>query len=147
MKPPSSCPVGGLAIEPHAQRREVGEFTDVDDPTFSVTAGEGIGFLGPNESTTIKMLYTPLRSTADSARVNRFALLVLTGATRSLGHTVEIQANPIDDVKTGSGARPRARLLFSGLLRAPLSSPRAVLPSRPLLALSGDSCPIPRSLF
>ena len=61
-----------VAIEVHRLTRRFGEFTAVDDLSFSVRSGEVFGFLGSNgagKSTTIRMLCGLLRPTSGSARV------------------------------------------------------------------------------
>jgi ABC-2 type transport system ATP-binding protein len=52
--------------------KRYGEFTAVDDLTFSIGQGETFGFIGPNgagKSTTIRFLATLLRPTAGEGRV------------------------------------------------------------------------------
>ena len=53
--------------------KKFGDFTAVDDISFSVKRGEIFAFLGPNgagKSTTIKMLTTLLRQTSGDIRIN-----------------------------------------------------------------------------
>jgi ABC-2 type transport system ATP-binding protein len=60
------------AVEVEHLVRRFGDFTAVDDVSFSVRTGELFGFLGPNgagKTTTISILCTLLRPTAGSARV------------------------------------------------------------------------------
>lgn len=60
-------------IEVKNLSKKFGEFTAVDDITFSVKRGEIFAFLGPNgagKSTTIKMLTTLLNPTSGTMRIN-----------------------------------------------------------------------------
>lgn len=60
------------AIDVHRLTRRFGDFTAVDELSFSVRPGEIFGFLGSNgagKSTTIRMLCGLLRPTSGSARV------------------------------------------------------------------------------
>jgi ABC-2 type transport system ATP-binding protein len=66
------------AISTRGLTRRFGDFTAVDDLTFSVAAGQFFGFLGPNgagKSTTIKMLTGLLEPTAGQIEIlgQRFA--------------------------------------------------------------------------
>jgi len=63
---------GGAAVEVEGLVRRFGDFTAVDDISFSVAAGELFGFLGPNgagKTTTISILCTLLRPSGGRARV------------------------------------------------------------------------------
>lgn len=63
------------AIEAKDLTRKFGDFTAVDNITFSVGKGEFFGFVGPNgagKTTTINMLATLLSPTQGSAIVNGF---------------------------------------------------------------------------
>lgn len=80
-----SCGAKGIAILPHDEtmqqdtaieishiKKVFGDFTAVDDVTFSVKKGEIFGLLGPNgagKSTIIRMLCTLSRATQGSAKV------------------------------------------------------------------------------
>ncbi|KPJ85674.1 multidrug ABC transporter ATP-binding protein [Parcubacteria bacterium SG8_24] len=60
-------------IEVKGLTKRYGEFTAVDDISFSVAEGEIFAFLGPNgagKTTTIKMLTTLLRPTSGNIRLN-----------------------------------------------------------------------------
>lgn len=62
-------------IEVHNLTKRYGDFTAVNDVSFSVAAGEIFAFLGPNgagKSTTIKMLTTILRPTSGGIMINGF---------------------------------------------------------------------------
>ncbi|MFA4956764.1 MAG: ATP-binding cassette domain-containing protein [Candidatus Methanoperedens sp.] len=55
--------------------KKFGDFTAVDNISFSVKRGETFAFLGPNgagKTTTIKMLTTLLRPTTGKMQVNGF---------------------------------------------------------------------------
>jgi ABC-2 type transport system ATP-binding protein len=59
-------------LEAHNLTRTFGEFKAVDDASFTLNAGEIVGFLGPNgagKTTTIKMLTGLLGPTSGTARV------------------------------------------------------------------------------
>ncbi|MDQ1510929.1 MAG: type transport system ATP-binding protein, partial [Actinomycetota bacterium] len=63
---------GSAAVEVEGLVRRFGDFTAVDDISFSVDAGELFGFLGPNgagKTTTISILCTLLRPSGGRARV------------------------------------------------------------------------------
>lgn len=63
------------AIEVHGLTKRFGDFTAVNDVSFTVERGEVVGYLGPNGSgktTTIRMLLGLLRPTAGSATVLGF---------------------------------------------------------------------------
>jgi ABC-2 type transport system ATP-binding protein len=60
------------AVEVHAIGKKYGDFTAVDNISFTVAAGEIFGFLGPNgagKTTLIRMLTTLLKPTSGGARV------------------------------------------------------------------------------
>ena len=60
------------AVEVQGITKKFGDFTAVDNVSFSVAAGETFGFLGPNgagKTTLIRMLTTLIRPTAGEARV------------------------------------------------------------------------------
>jgi len=63
----------GKIIDVHDLVRDFGEFTAVNDISFSVARGEIFAFLGPNgagKTTTIKMLTTLLTPTSGKIRLN-----------------------------------------------------------------------------
>jgi ABC-2 type transport system ATP-binding protein len=65
----------GAAVEVEGLVRRFGDFTAVNDVSFSVEPGELFGFLGPNgagKTTTISILCTLLRPTGGVARVAGF---------------------------------------------------------------------------
>ena len=60
-------------IEVHNLTKRFGNFTAVDNVSFSVAKGAIFGFLGPNgagKTTTIKMLTTLLKATSGKIKVN-----------------------------------------------------------------------------
>lgn len=60
------------AVEVHGITKNFGEFTAVDNISFSVATGETFGFLGPNgagKTTLIRILTTLLKPTGGDARV------------------------------------------------------------------------------
>lgn len=62
-------------LRTHELSKRFGDFTAVDQVSFSVSAGEVVGYLGPNGSgktTTIRMLLGLLRPSAGSAQVLGF---------------------------------------------------------------------------
>ena len=62
-------------LEAHNLSRTFGDFLAVDDASFTLNAGEIVGFLGPNgagKTTTIKMLTGLLGPTSGSARIAGF---------------------------------------------------------------------------
>jgi ABC-2 type transport system ATP-binding protein len=66
---------GPPAIEVQHIRKDYGDFTAVDDVSFTVMEGEIFGLLGPNgagKSTLIRMMTTLLPITAGSARIAGF---------------------------------------------------------------------------
>ncbi len=61
-----------IAVEVRGITKRYGEFTAVDDISFSVSEGEIFGFLGPNgagKTTLIRMLTTLIKPTSGNARV------------------------------------------------------------------------------
>ncbi|MEJ2690339.1 MAG: ATP-binding cassette domain-containing protein, partial [Deltaproteobacteria bacterium] len=61
-----------IAVEVSGITKRYGDFTAVDNISFSVTEGEIFGFLGPNgagKTTLIRMLTTLLKPTSGNARV------------------------------------------------------------------------------
>src|SRR5208283_4316 len=76
-KPAAHCeaPASGDAILVDHITKKYGEFTAVDDVTFSVHPGEIFGLLGPNgagKSTLIRMMTTLLPITSGRALINGF---------------------------------------------------------------------------
>ncbi|HTK17291.1 MAG TPA: ATP-binding cassette domain-containing protein [Acidimicrobiia bacterium] len=70
--PENSGMKGSAAVEVEGLMRRFGDFTAVNDISFSVDAGELFGFLGPNgagKTTTISILCTLLRPSGGRARV------------------------------------------------------------------------------
>jgi len=80
-------------IEVHQLTKRYGPFVAVDGLSFSVAAGEIIGFLGPNgagKSTTMKMLSCYLPATSGGASVAGFDIFHQSHAVRSqLGYLPE----------------------------------------------------------
>src|ERR1017187_7302618 len=78
-----------LAIDVQHIVKKFGDFTAVNDITFSVADGEIFGLLGPNgagKSTLIRMLTTLLLPTSGSARVNGFDIVTeQNGVRNSIG--------------------------------------------------------------
>ena len=69
---PTADPVRADAIVARSLTRRFGDFTAVDDVSFSIASGEIFGFLGPNgagKTTTIRMLTGILPPTSGDARV------------------------------------------------------------------------------
>jgi ABC-2 type transport system ATP-binding protein len=65
-------PTGAATIACRGLTRSFGDFTAVDDVSFSVAAGQFFGFLGPNgagKSTTIKMLTGLLEPTSGEVQI------------------------------------------------------------------------------
>ncbi len=92
------------AIEVDGLVRRFGEFTAVDDVSFTVEPGELFGFLGPNgagKTTTISILCTLLRPSGGSARVAGFDVATEPGSVRSSIGLV-FQELTLDDYLTGS---------------------------------------------
>ncbi|MEX0947534.1 MAG: ATP-binding cassette domain-containing protein [Acidimicrobiia bacterium] len=92
------------AIEVDGLVRRFGEFTAVDDVSFTVEPGELFGFLGPNgagKTTTISILCTLLRPSAGSARVAGYDVGTEPGAVRSSIGLV-FQELTLDDYLTGA---------------------------------------------
>jgi ABC-2 type transport system ATP-binding protein len=91
------------AIEVDGLVRRFGEFTAVDDVSFTVEPGELFGFLGPNgagKTTTISILCTLLRPTDGSARVGGHDVRTDPSAVRSSIGLV-FQELTLDDYLTG----------------------------------------------
>ena len=86
-------------IEVKNLTKKFGNFTAVDNVSFSVEKGEIFAFLGPNgagKTTTIKMLTTLLEPTAGEAKVNNFNLKnELDDVRRSFG--IVFQDPSLDD--------------------------------------------------
>ncbi len=92
------------AIEVDGLIRRFGDFTAVDDVSFTVEPGELFGFLGPNgagKTTTISILCTLLRPSGGSARVAGHDVATEPGAVRSSIGLV-FQELTLDDYLTGS---------------------------------------------
>ena len=83
----------GPAIEARHLIRRFGDFTAVDDVSFSIPRGEIFGLLGPNgagKSTTFRMLCGLLRPSAGTARVAGADLLTAAAAARQkLGYMAQ----------------------------------------------------------
>jgi ABC-2 type transport system ATP-binding protein len=97
---PSPAP----AIEVEGLVRRFGDFTAVDDVSFTVEPGELFGFLGPNgagKTTTISILCTLLRPTAGRARVAGYDVAREPAAVRSSIGLV-FQELTLDDYLTGA---------------------------------------------
>jgi ABC-2 type transport system ATP-binding protein len=95
---------GASAVEVEGLVRRFGDFTAVDDVSFSVKPGELFGFLGPNgagKTTTISILCTLLRPTAGAARVAGHDVERDPGAVRSNIGLV-FQELTLDDYLTGA---------------------------------------------
>jgi ABC-2 type transport system ATP-binding protein len=91
------------AIEVEGLVRRFGDFTAVDDVSFTVEPGELFGFLGPNgagKTTTISILCTLLRPTAGKARVAGYDVAHEPGAVRSSIGLV-FQELTLDDYLSG----------------------------------------------
>jgi len=82
--------------------KRFGDFTAVDDVSFSVKHGQIFAFLGPNgagKSTTIKMLTTLLKPTSGEIKLNGFdALKDKDGVRKSFG--IVFQDQSLDDELT-----------------------------------------------
>jgi len=92
------------AIEVDGLVRRFGEFTAVDDVSFTVEPGELFGFLGPNgagKTTTISILCTLLRPTEGGARVAGFDVRTDPASVRSSIGLV-FQELTLDDYLTGA---------------------------------------------
>jgi ABC-2 type transport system ATP-binding protein len=92
------------AVEVEGLVRRFGEFTAVDDVSFTVEPGELFGFLGPNgagKTTTISILCTLLRPTAGAARVAGHDVEREPAAVRSSIGLV-FQELTLDDYLTGA---------------------------------------------
>lgn len=95
---------GTSAVEVEGLVRTFGDFTAVDDVSFSVEPGELFGFLGPNgagKTTTISILCTLLRPSGGSARVAGYDVAREPGAVRSNIGLV-FQELTLDDYLSGA---------------------------------------------
>jgi len=82
--------------------KKFGEFTAVDDISFSVDEGEIFAFLGPNgagKSTTIKMLTTLLTSTSGDIKINGYDPMINPDTVRRMFGIV-FQDTSLDDELT-----------------------------------------------
>jgi ABC-2 type transport system ATP-binding protein len=101
-KPAAHCeaPVGGDAIVVDHITKKYGEFTAVDDVTFSVHQGEIFGLLGPNgagKSTLIRMMTTLLPITSGRALINGFDVSKQADAARQcMGVIPQAMTSDID---------------------------------------------------
>jgi len=96
--------VSAPAVEVDGLVRRFGDFTAVDDVSFSVEPGELFGFLGPNgagKTTTISILCTLLRLTAGAATVAGHDVATEPAAVRSSIGLV-FQEITLDDYLTGA---------------------------------------------
>ena len=92
------------AVEVDGLVKRFGDFTAVDDVSFSVQPGELFGFLGPNgagKTTTISILCTLLRPTGGRAVVAGHDVASDPGAVRSSIGLV-FQEITLDDYLTGA---------------------------------------------
>src|SRR5215469_10135425 len=91
-----------VIIEVSHLTKRFGDFTAVDDVSFSVKHGQIFAFLGPNgagKSTTIKMLTTLLNPTAGAIQLNGFdALKDKDNVRKSFG--IVFQDQSLDDELT-----------------------------------------------
>lgn len=92
-----------IAIEAGHLVKKFGEFTAVNDISFSVAQGSVLGLLGPNgagKTTTLRMMTTLSRPTSGTARVAGFDVLEDPASVRgSMGVTG--QSASIDELLTG----------------------------------------------
>jgi ABC-2 type transport system ATP-binding protein len=94
----------GAAVEVEGLVRRFGDFTAVDDISFSVGTGELFGFLGPNgagKTTTISILCTLLRPSGGVARVAGYDVATERDRVRSSIGLV-FQAITLDDYLTAA---------------------------------------------
>ncbi len=87
LKPSAGCetPASGDAIVVDHITKKYGDFTAVDDVSFSVHQGEIFGLLGPNgagKSTLIRMMTTLLPITSGCALINGFDVIKQADAAR-----------------------------------------------------------------
>lgn len=91
------------AIEAIGLVKRFGDFTAVDDVSFTVPTGTVLGLLGPNgagKTTTVRMMTTLSRPTAGTARVAGYDVLAHPDRVRaSMGLTG--QAASVDELLTG----------------------------------------------
>jgi ABC-2 type transport system ATP-binding protein len=95
---------GRAAVEVEGLVRRFGDFTAVDDISFSVGTGELFGFLGPNgagKTTTISILCTLLRPSGGVARVAGYDVATERDRVRSNIGLV-FQAITLDDYLTAA---------------------------------------------
>lgn len=96
-------PSGAPAIEAENLVKKFGDFTAVDDISFSVPTGSVLGLLGPNgagKTTTVRMMTTLSPPTAGTARVAGHDVVREAPAVRrSMGMTA--QSATVDELLTG----------------------------------------------
>lgn len=96
-------PSGAPAIEAENLVKKFGDFTAVDDISFSVPAGSVLGLLGPNgagKTTTVRMMTTLSPPTSGTARVAGHDVVREAPAVRrSMGMTA--QSATVDELLTG----------------------------------------------
>lgn len=96
-------PSGAPAIEAKNLVKKFGDFTAVDDISFSVPAGSVLGLLGPNgagKTTTVRMMTTLSPPTSGTARVAGHDVVREAPAVRrSMGMTA--QSATVDELLTG----------------------------------------------
>ena len=130
---------GGPAIEADHLVKRFGEFTAVDDISFSVPAGTVLGLLGPNgagKTTTVRMMTTLSPPTSGTARVAGHDVVTEADEVRrAMGLTA--QAATVDDLLTG---RENLRLIgdLYGLPRRSVRSRADELLERFSLTEAGD---------
>jgi ABC-2 type transport system ATP-binding protein len=95
--------VAAVILDVQHLRKDYGDFTAVDDASFSIEEGEVFGLLGPNgagKTTTLHMLATLLRPTSGTAKVNGHDIVTQPGMVRkSIG--MVFQEPSSDDLLTG----------------------------------------------